>query len=277
MKPLGILLLLAGAFLTGACNGLGSGPTAGADTPTAEATTAALAAPTQAPTATPTATRTATPVPTYSPEEFKRRVIDLDLKGLAVRMELPPGAVPGVDSALVEAAVSTVPVESSRMFMSFKGKQDLDFEFIVIGDELFFRAGSGGETGQWAKTLRTADDDVTKNLPGAEVSAFSPKALREKSWAYLGDEACGTVECFVVQSQDEEKLKLFVRKSDYRPIKFIQTEKQGTKDLEITVEVLAWNEEVVIQPPAGEVAEVAPEEFIGALFGLIMSLAGGGG
>ena len=92
--------------------------------------------------------------PTFSAEEFKRKVLDIEPKGMAIRFDSQLADVVTVESVTVEAQISNEPEEAARMVMRMVGERVVQIEVVVKGTDLYLRGGIDDDFGDWMKSHR---------------------------------------------------------------------------------------------------------------------------
>ncbi len=177
----------------------------------------------------------------------------------------------------VEADIATSPAPAARILMRIVGRAEVRIETIVTGDALYFRGGVGDELGGWMKTSAEGGAAITRNLPGGTLQPFSYEDLTGREWSYLGDEDCAVGRCFVVQSDDDEKVKLHLRMIDYKPVRIQQPFASGFGDEGLTIDVIGWDEVVDVRPPTGDVRGATAQEIGAAMIGFLLALGLGSG
>ena len=212
--------------------------------------------------------------PVFSHDEFRRRVLETEPKGVSIRLELAFGELLGDEPATVEAEIATVPSPATRVLVRFGGRTELLIEAIATSDDLYLRGGFGGAPGEWMKTSLDGGGGIGQTL-GVEL--FSYELLSGRQWTYVGDEDCAAGRCFVVRSDDDDGLQLHLRMTDYEPVLIHQPSISESSDESLTIDVIAWDEQVDVQPPAGGVREVTAQELEAAMIGLLFTLGMGGG
>ena len=268
MRATVTLLLFSSAILiAAACGGGGS------------AKTAVVQA---SPAATPAVTATSTPTVSsaFDMQLFVDSLGKNAPKGMALRVDIDQGVVPGVDSGHMEISARSTPVQAMQLVMNLqKGGQTVALELRGIGKDLYLHAPGPDGTPQWMKSTpvsSTSGQPERPPIPDVGVTGFLE--LAKQQWQYVGDAACGDATCHAVKSGQPADLTLYLSMADYRPVRIVAT--RTTPDgrrTQMVANVVAWGEEVKIEPPTGEVKEVTPEQLALALLGPMMVLAGGGG
>ncbi len=215
--------------------------------------------------------------PTFSAEEFKRKVLDIEPKGMAIRFDSQLADVVTVESVTVEAQISNEPEEAARMVMRMVGERVVQIEVVVKGTDLYLRGGIDDDFGDWMKSTVEEGGDFIEGLPIGDLESFGLGAIGDRDWSYVGDVPCPAGTCFAVEAQTVPMAKLHLRMTDYAPVQIVQPAGSGDGAQEFTIEVLAWDEAVEVQIPTAGVRDVTPQEMGAAMLGLFMSLGGFGG
>ena len=241
-----VVALMFVAIIVMACNGPSPGVEAARDAPAA--------------------------TPTFSAEEFKKKVLDVEPKGMAIRFDSPLADVVAVESVTVEAEIAIEPERAARMMLRMVGQQVVQIEVIVKGMDLYLRGGIDDDFGDWMRSAVDEGAAFVEGLPIGDLESFGLEGFGDREWSYAGDVSCPGGTCFAVESQTAPMAKLHLRMSDYAPVQIVQLMGSGDGAQEITIEVLAWNEVVDVQVPTTGVRDVAPQEMGAAMLGLFMAL-----
>jgi hypothetical protein len=200
-------------------------------------------------------------------------------RGIVMSMDISgAGEELGIGGMSMEMSFSTEPVVASSIVIGIQaGDVESELHVITIEEELYFNTILDGEETGWMVTVPDeASDDLLGGFGDADVSEiFSEAEFDREEWIPAGEAACRDRECYVLEHATDEGRKMLVDKDTYIPVQLIQLdENPDGQPIEIVIEILVWNDDVEIEAP-DDAVEAAPEDLMGAFFGLIMSASGG--